>query len=82
MTKEIVSCKLTPAERETIINIFKDENGVDIIEAETSRPKDYHKMLRANWTLTKLQEHRDGSFVAAQFTAPANMLTFRTFKQG
>lgn len=80
MTVEIVSCKLTPAERETIINIFKDENGVDIIEAETTRPKDYHRMLKAKWELIKLQEHKDGSFVSALFTARANMLTFRTNK--
>ena len=78
MTVEIVSCKLTPAERETIINVFKDENGVDIIEAET--PKDYHRMLKAKWELIKLQEHKDGSFVSALFTAKANMLTFRTNK--
>ncbi len=82
MTKEIVSCKLHPEERETIINISRNADGVDIIEAETTRPRDYRRMLRANWTLTKMQEHKDGSFVSAEFTAPANMLTFRTFKQG
>ena len=79
MEKEVVMCRLSPEERETIA-IISRHNGVEVCEIETSIRKHYNKLVRAGWTLTKLQETKGGDFVAACFEAPAKALTFRTVK--
>ena len=79
MEKEIVMCRLSPEERETIALIFR-RDGVEVCEIETSIRKHYNKLVRAGWTLTKLQETKGGDFVAACFEAPAKALTIRTVK--
>lgn len=79
MEKEIVSCRLSPEERETICIISRRE-GVEICEVDTSIRKHYNKLVRAGWKLTRIQETKNGDFVAACFEAPAKALTFRTMK--
>ena len=79
LEKEIVMCRLSPEERETVC-IISRHNGVEVCEVETSIRKHFNKLVRAGWTLTKLQETKDGDFVAACFEAPAKALTFRTVK--
>lgn len=79
MEKEIVTCRLSPEERETIALISR-RDGVEVCEVETSIRKHYNKLVRAGWKLTKIQETRNGDFVAACFEAPAKALTFRTMK--
>jgi hypothetical protein len=79
MEKEVVMCRLSPEERETVC-IISRHNGVEVCEIETSIRKHFNKLVRAGWTLTKLQETKGGDFVAACFEAPAKALTFRTVK--
>lgn len=75
--KEIVQCRLSPEERETIALISKHD-GQEICEVETSIRKDYNKLMRKGWKLVKIQETAKGDFVSAEFEAPAKYLSFRT----
>ena len=69
--------KLTPEEREVTINIAPDSEGNLMAFVDTSIQKYATRCKKMGWTQLSETRHTDGSWVGAEFTAPAKALSFR-----
>ena len=68
--------KLEKVERETLY-LFNEEEGVWI--ADSTIPRDIHKLEKQGWTCTKTQCYADGTVMSKTFTAPRNCLSPRAY---
>ncbi len=75
MKNIITSTKLTLEEKEVVINIFRDENGKQLAEIDTSIPKYANKCKKQGWEQISETRHTDGSWIAAVFRASASTVT-------
>lgn len=73
----ITSVKLTPEEREVLINISADENGKLWAEVDTTIQKYANKCIKQGWEQTSETRHTDGSWQGATFRAPATAIGIR-----
>lgn len=69
--------KLTPEEREVTINIAPDSEGNLMAFVDTSIQKYATRCKKMGWTQLSETRHTDGSWVGAEFIAPAKALSFR-----
>lgn len=70
----ITPVKLTPEEREVLINISADENGKLWAEIDTTIQKYANKCIKQGWVQTSETRHTDGSWQGATFRAPATAI--------
>ena len=73
----ITPVKLTPEEREVLINISADENGKLWAEIDTTIQKYANKSIKQGWEQTSETRHTDGSWQGATFRAPATAIGIR-----
>ena len=73
----ITLVKLTPEEREVLINISADENGKLWAEVDTTIQKYANKCIKQGWEQTSETRHTDGSWQGATFRAPATAISIR-----
>lgn len=73
----ITPVKLTPEEREVLINISADENGKLWAEIDTTIQKYANKCIKQGWEQTSETRHTDGSWQGATFRAPATAIGIR-----
>lgn len=69
--------KVTPEEREVLINISADENGKLWAEIDTTIQKYANKCIKQGWEQTSETRHTDGSWQGASFRAPATAISIR-----
>ncbi len=74
----IANYKLTPEDRETLINIVKDNNGGEVAVVETTESKVYNKLMKRGWSLTDEVRNIQGGLLSATFKAPAKCVSFRS----
>lgn len=72
-----VTNKVTAEEREVIINITPDENGEWTASLYTCVEKYANRCKKKGWIQKSETRHTDGSFVSAEYTAPARAVTIR-----
>mgnify|MGYP001005588418 CR=1 FL=1 len=68
--------RLEKAERETHY-IFNEADGYWI--ADSTLPRDIHKLEKQHWIETSVQYYKDGTVMAKQFKAPRNCLSPRDY---
>lgn len=68
--------KLCREERETNY-IYNEDEGEWV--ADSSIPRDIHKLEKQHWIETGVQYYKDGSVMAKQFKAPRNCLNPRDY---
>lgn len=73
----ITPVKLTPEEREVLINISADENGKLWAEIDTTIQKYANKCIKQGWEQTSEIRHTDGSWQGATFRASATAIGIR-----
>ena len=73
----ITLVKLTPEEREVLINISADENGKLWAEVDTTIQKYANKCIKQGWEQTSETRHTDGSWQGATFRASATAIGIR-----
>ena len=69
--------KVTPEEREVLINIYPDEDGKLWAEIDTTIQKYANKCIKQGWEQTSETRHTDGSWQGATFRAPASAISIR-----
>ena len=67
---------LEKCERETHY-IYNEEDGYWI--ADSSIPRDIHKLEKQHWIETNVQYYKDGTVMSKQFKAPRNCLSPRDY---
>ena len=75
---EQANYKLSKEERETIY-VFNEADGEWL--AESTIPRDIHKLEQKHWTEISVQYYRDGTVMSKQFKAPRNCLSPRDYNQ-
>ena len=70
-----VSSKPNPYEREMTINISMNENGEWTAEIYTNIHKYHNRCIKQGWTQISETVHKDGSWVASEFIAPAKAIS-------
>lgn len=78
MKKYISPDRLTKSERETIL-IFSEEDNKWY--ADTTVAKHRTRFLRKGWEQTSETTLEDGTFVAAEFEAPAHAISIKNFEK-
>lgn len=73
----ITPVKLTPEEREVLINISADENGKLWAEIDTTIQKYANKCIKQGWEQISETRHTDGSWQGATFRAPSTAISIR-----
>jgi hypothetical protein len=73
----ITSVKLTPEEREVLINISADEKGKLWAEIDTTIQKYANKCIKQGWEQISETRHTDGSWQGATFRASATAIGIR-----
>lgn len=68
--------RLTKEERETYYRIDDIDN---MWYADTTIPRDIHKLEKQGWILVNTQYYKDGEIMAKQFKAPKNCLSPRSY---
>ncbi len=74
----IANYKLTPEDRETLINIVKDDNGAEVAFVETTESKYFNKLMKRGWSLTDEVRNSKGGLLSATFQADAKYISFRS----
>ena len=74
----IANYKLTPEDRETLLNIVKDDSGAEVAVVETTESKYYNKLMKRGWSLTDEVRNSQGGLLSATFKAPAKCVSFRS----
>ena len=69
--------KVTPDEREVLINIYPDEDGKLWAEIDTTIQKYANKCIKQGWEQISEARHTDGSWQGATFRAPASAISIR-----
>lgn len=69
--------KVTPEEREVLINIYPDEDGKLWAEIDTTIQKYANKCIKQGWEQISETRHSDGSWQGATFRAPASAISIR-----
>ena len=69
--------KVTPDEREVLINIYPDEDGKLWAEIDTTIQKYANKCIKQGWEQISETRHTDGSWQGATFRAPASAISIR-----
>ena len=69
--------KVTPEEREVLINIYPDEDGKLWAEIDTTIQKYANKCIKQGWEQISEIRHTDGSWQGATFRAPASAISIR-----
>lgn len=69
--------KVTPEEREILINIYPDEDGRLWAEIDTTIQKYANKCIKQGWEQISETRHTDGSWQGATFRAPASAISIR-----
>ena len=69
--------KVTPEEREVLINIYPDEYGKLWAEIDTTIQKYANKCIKQGWEQISETRHTDGSWQGATFRAPASAISIR-----
>ena len=69
--------KVTPEEREVLINIYPDEDGKLWAEIDTTIQKYANKCIKQGWEQISETRHTDGSWQGATFRAPASAISIR-----
>ena len=69
--------KVTPEEREVLINIYSDEDGKLWAEIDTTIQKYANKCIKQGWEQLSETRHTDGSWQGATFRAPASAISIR-----
>ena len=69
--------KVTPDEREVLINIYPDEDGKLWAEIDTTIQKYANKCIKQGWEQISETRHIDGSWQGATFRAPASAISIR-----
>lgn len=72
-----VTSKVSAEEREVVINLAPDENGEWIANLYTCVEKYANRCKKKGWTQLSETRHTDGTFVGAEFTAPAKTISIR-----
>jgi hypothetical protein len=75
-SKESADYHLCKEERETHY-IYNEEDGYWI--ADSTIPRDIHKLEKQHWIETGVQYYKDGTVMAKQFKAPRNCLSPRDY---
>ena len=69
--------KVTPDEREVLINIYPDKDGKLWAEIDTTIQKYANKCIKQGWEQISETRHTDGSWQGATFRAPASAISIR-----
>ena len=69
--------KVTPEEREVLINIYPDEDGKLWAEIDTTIQKYANKCIKQGWEQISETRYTDGSWQGATFRAPASAISIR-----
>lgn len=69
--------KVTPEEREVLINIYPDEDSKLWAEIDTTIQKYANKCIKQGWEQISETRHTDGSWQGATFRAPASAISIR-----
>ena len=69
--------KVTPEEREVLINIYPNEDGKLWAEIDTTIQKYANKCIKQGWEQISETRHTDGSWQGATFRAPASAISIR-----
>ena len=72
-----IPVKVTPEEREVLINIYPDEDGKLWAEIDTTIQKYANKCIKQGWEQISETRHTDGSWQGATFRAPASAISIR-----
>ena len=72
-----INIKVTPEEREVLINIYPDEDGNLWAEIDTTIQKYANKCIKQGWEQISEIRHTDGSWQGATFRAPASAISIR-----
>ena len=75
MKTTTINIKVTPEEREVLINLFYGDDGELYAEVDTSIQKYATKCIKQGWEQISETRHTDGSWVAATFRAPAKAIS-------
>ena len=76
MTEKIVTYHLSRNERETHY-LYTD--GGSTCLCDTTIPKDIRKLISKGWTMLSCDKYEDGTYAAARFSAPVNLITPRQY---
>lgn len=76
LAEEQADHRLEKCERETLYRYNEDE-GEWI--ADSSIPRDIHRLEKQGWTEILVQYYKDGTIMAKQFKAPRNCLSPRSY---
>jgi hypothetical protein len=71
----VVSSKPSLEEREMTINIIQNEDGEWTAELYTNIHKYANRCIRQGWKQVNETTHKDGTWISAQFTAPAKAIS-------
>ena len=69
--------KVTPEEREVLINIYPDKDGKLWAEIDTTIQKYANKCIKQGWEQISETRHTDGGWQGATFRAPASAISIR-----
>lgn len=72
-----INIKVTPDEREVLINIYPDEDGKLWAEIDTTIQKYANKCIKQGWEQISETRYTDGSWQGATFRAPASAISIR-----
>jgi len=75
--RHTATSKVTAEEREVVINLYPDENGEWTAYLYTCVEKYANRCKKKGWTQISETRHSDGTFVGAEFTAPAKAVSIR-----
>lgn len=71
----VTSSRPSQEERELTVNVTMDEQGNWIAELYTNIHKYHNKCLKQGWTQTSETRHKDGTWIASEFIAPAKAIS-------
>ena len=77
MKTTTINIKVTPDEREVLINIYPDEDGKLWAEIDTTIQKYANKCIKQGWEQISETRHTDSSWQGATFRAPASAISIR-----
>lgn len=72
-----VTSKVSAEEKEVVINLAPDENGEWMANLYTCVEKYANRCKKKGWIQLSETRHTDGTFVGAEFIAPAKAITIR-----
>lgn len=75
--KYTTTSRVTAEEREVTINLYPNENGEWTAFLYTCVEKYANRCKKKGWTQISETRHTDGTFVGAEFTAPARAVSIR-----